>query len=318
MAACSDWTEPESANPTDMVKSIKTETYYANLRAYKARKHAVTYAKWAGWTGTGSVLNTQLIGLPDSLDIVGLIRGYEDMTEDKRTDLLAVQQNKGTKVVLTVPTEDLLDGLFSGGSAEEAEAFVQEVAKIVDECGLDGVDIELNQIDEEATASPESTQWLEALAGALTSRFGPSSNTGKLLLFSGNPAYLPAALAPAFNYLVTYAFGSATDQALDEKFLSLAEHFASVYTPEDLAQHLILMEDFEANTNGGVLFKDRFANTMFSLEGMARWLPVIGGHQADKGGVGVYHLEKEYIMEGQASTYPFTHNAIQILNPSIK
>lgn len=317
MAACSDWTDQEVSEPTDMVNSIKSSTYYGNLRAYKARHHAVTYAKWAGWTGTGSVLNTQLVGLPDSLDIVGLVDGYEEMTEDKRTDLLAVQQKKGTKVVMTVSSEKLVADLGGDELDFKADKYAEMLVKEINDAGLDGVDIELRKQDgsESMGVNPMA---IEALLKKLSASFGPSAKNGKLLILSGDPKLISADLASLFDYIVAYAFGSTTDQTLDAAFLSLTEHFSSACKPEELAGRLILMEDFQTNSNGGVLFKDRFANTMFSLEGMARWLPIVGGRYVDKGGVGVYHLETEYVKDGHIDTYPFMHNAIQILNPTIK
>ena len=56
---------------------------------------------------------------------------------------------------------------------------------------------------------------------------------------------------------------------------------------------------------------------MMSLEGMARWMPLIDGMLSPKGGVGTYHMEYEY-NAGKQPSYPALRKAIQIMNPAVK
>lgn len=98
--SCSDWTEPEPANPTDRIHNIKTEEYYANLRAYRESDHQIMCGYWQGWGGTSQDYRTSLMGLPDSMDIVQLWGAGFDYTENQKADLKNAQEKKGLKCLL--------------------------------------------------------------------------------------------------------------------------------------------------------------------------------------------------------------------------
>ncbi len=88
--------------------------------------------------------------------------------------------------------------------------------------------------------------------------------------------------------------------------------------PEDVAKKYIVTENFENYAlAGGVSFTDRNGNKMQSLEGMARWMPIVNGKTVQKGGIGTYHMEYEY-MAGKQPSYPALRKGIQIMNPAIK
>ena len=55
LAACDDWTEPEAQDFTQRFP----ESYYENLRAYKASDHSITF----GWFG-GCGMNLPLTAWP--------------------------------------------------------------------------------------------------------------------------------------------------------------------------------------------------------------------------------------------------------------
>lgn len=89
-------------------------------------------------------------------------------------------------------------------------------------------------------------------------------------------------------------------------------------TPREVAKRYIVTENFENYAPaGGVPFIDRNGNDMMSLEGMARWMPLIDGMLSPKGGVGTYHMEYEY-NAGKQPSYPALRKAIQIMNPAVK
>ena len=70
--------------------------------------------------------------------------------------------------------------------------------------------------------------------------------------------------------------------------------------------------------SGGADFTYLYGNKMKSLEGMARWTPIIDGKKCVKGGVGTYHMEYEYTIDGTEESYPYLRNAIRIMNPPVK
>ena len=60
-------------------------------------------------------------------------------------------------------------------------------------------------------------------------------------------------------------------------------------TAEEVAKKYIVTENFEKwALSGGADFTDRYGNKMKSLEGMARWTPIINGKKCVKGGVGTF------------------------------
>jgi hypothetical protein len=78
-------------------------------------------------------------------------------------------------------------------------------------------------------------------------------------------------------------------------------------------------ENFENYAlTGGVNFTDRYGNSMMSLEGMARWTPMVDGKPVRKGGAGTYRMDGEFSVSGYSGFYPFMRQAIQIMNPTVK
>lgn len=99
---CSDWTEPEALNyDGSLTGSSHGDDYYAWLRSYKAQKdHPVAFAWYSDWTGVGTDMSSQLMGLPDSMDFVSMWGNWYGLSEEKKEDLRKVQQIKGTRVLM--------------------------------------------------------------------------------------------------------------------------------------------------------------------------------------------------------------------------
>ena len=94
---CSDWTEmePKFTEPVN----INGEDYYKALREYKKSDHQVVFGWYSEWTGTGTNMNNQLRGIPDSMDIVSLWGNAFNLTEAQKSDLKEVREKKGTRVL---------------------------------------------------------------------------------------------------------------------------------------------------------------------------------------------------------------------------
>lgn len=99
---CSDWTETEALNyDPNLTTSNHGEPYYANLREYKMQKdHPVAFAWYSDWTGVGTDMSAQLMGLPDSMDFVSMWGNWYGLNDEKKEDLRKVQQIKGTRVLM--------------------------------------------------------------------------------------------------------------------------------------------------------------------------------------------------------------------------
>ena len=98
---CSDWTEVEALKyDPHMTDANHGEKYYANLRAYKAEKHPVAFGWFSDWTGVGTKMTSQLMGLPDSMDFVSMWGNWYGLSDEKKADLHKVQTIKGTRVLM--------------------------------------------------------------------------------------------------------------------------------------------------------------------------------------------------------------------------
>ena len=98
---CSDWTETENewVLESQNTETNKPESYYQNLRAWKASDHAISFGWYSGW-GEPTVSTTNMLaGIPDSMDIVSLWGNWSNLSEGKIKDLREVQQKKGTRVI---------------------------------------------------------------------------------------------------------------------------------------------------------------------------------------------------------------------------
>lgn len=102
--SCSKWTETEIKRPLDMSLSgnTQTEAYYQALREYKQQDHPIAFGWFGNWTGQGYNLQSQLAGIPDSMDVVSIWRGdWTPLTPAQKADKEYVQKVKGTKVLIT-------------------------------------------------------------------------------------------------------------------------------------------------------------------------------------------------------------------------
>lgn len=98
---CSDWTETDNEWVLESGNTVtnKPESYYHNLRTWKASDHSISFGWYSGW-GEPTVSTTNMLaGIPDSMDIVSLWGNWSNLSEGKIKDLREVQQKKGTKVV---------------------------------------------------------------------------------------------------------------------------------------------------------------------------------------------------------------------------
>ncbi len=351
LASCEDALTPEPLDPIKKVGSIYEETigtsedYYAKLRAYKESDHAVSFAWYSEWTGTGVNLQNSMRGLPDSIDIVSMWGGWKNPGEVRLKDLRYCQEVKGIKALAVFVMLDIGDQITPEGEDkkkfwgwidgdEEAkrlacEKYANAICDTIDKYNYDGFDLDW----EPSYAQPFQTEknlrgtGISYIVNALSKRLGPKSGTGKLLVIDGEPELMPDSLACVFDYYISQAYACSSYANLDSRLQRIFRAFANAknvdgtpMTKEQIASKFIVTENFESYAlNGGVPHTTRDGKNVQSLEGMALWNPIVNGKTVRKGGCGSFRPGFEYRIAGTPinMTYPATRKSIQIMNPAV-
>lgn len=346
---CGDWTEIETKNKPDLLAPENPEAYYEQLRAYKKSDHAISFGWYGNWTGKGSSFQNCLAGLPDSMDLVSLWGCWASPTPEQLEDLKFVREKKGLRAMACILLLDIGNGCTPGlnaGSFEENtklrleywgcpdlsdEAAVKTaiikyanaICDSVDKYNYDGFDLdwEINMAQPFPTnyelRPGERRRWL---VETIAKRLGPRSGSGKLFVIDGDISGMPADLGDCFDYYIVQTYGASAPSSLGGKLTTMINKYKTdKLTPEFLASRYIVCETFERYAStGGTTFTDENGNKMPSLDGMARWNPTVNGKVVRKGGVGTYHAEYEYFIDGHSQTYPAMRRAIQFMNPAVK
>ena len=122
LASCSKWTDMEIQHPVDLTKPGHDEAYYKALRDYKNSDHQIAFSYYSAWTGVGTNMQSSLMGLPDSVDLVSLWGGWKNPTEAQLKDLRAAQQKKGLKAIICFLVLDMGAGVTPDPTEAEKAA----------------------------------------------------------------------------------------------------------------------------------------------------------------------------------------------------
>ena len=125
LASCSKWTDMEIQHPTNLTESNHSEEYYQELRKYKESDHQIAFSYYSAWTGVGVNMQSSLMGLPDSADLVSLWGGWRNPTEAQLADLRAAQSKKGLKAMICFLVLDMGAGITPDPTVEEKKALAQ-------------------------------------------------------------------------------------------------------------------------------------------------------------------------------------------------
>lgn len=317
LMSCS--TEIEALNIVQ--PEIKSEQYYADLRAYKQRNdHEVFFGWFGGWNAESPNMINLLRSVPDSVDIISIWSGTHS-----KEDLDYVQNVKGTRVTFTIFAHKIPDQFMGGEKRDQVtkagiEAYAVALVDTMKKYGYQGIDLDY----EPGYADPAGGPFTGPLVGPsyvypnykdnmeifvkkLGEYIGPKSGTSYLLIIDGVPYDVKPELAEYFNYGVVQSYNSPGYTDLQSRFDMAA---ARGWKPEQY----IFAETFEGAkyVNGGVSHKLRNGETVPSLIGMAHFLPMYQGKLATrKGGCGTYHMENDYM---STPNYKYTREAIQIMS----
>lgn len=300
---------------------VKSEQYYADLRAYKQRTdHEVFFGWFGGWNTKSPNMRGSLKSVPDSVDIISIWSGTYD-----REDMEYVQNVKGTRVTFTIFAHKIPQNFLEGENHDQVtreaiERYAMALIDTMNTYGYQGIDLDYEPGYQDPAGGPFTGPLvgptnvypnyrdnMEIFVKKLGEFIGPKSGTDKLLIIDGVPYDVKPELAEYFNYGVVQAYNSRSYYDLQNRFNRAA---ARGWKPEQY----IFAETFEGGmaANGGVghLLEDGKTRVP-SILGMASFLPEYNGKKAKrKGGCGTYHMENDY---DNSPNYKFTREAIQIM-----
>lgn len=339
---CSDWTDTEGI-PFDKGHN---EKYFADLRAYKATKHPITFGWFSEWTGKGVTLNNSLIGIPDSMDMVSIWGNWSNLSADQKKDMEEMRK-RGTKMLMCFIVSDIGSGTTPASVSEnwivdgvqyptrdEAMAaywgwfgakgdtspegiekairkYAGTILDTIAKYGYDGFDFDYEPNYGYGGNLSSYQDRCHIFLSALAEKLGPKSGSGKMLVVDGEPQTLNAETGPLLDYYIIQAYDCTSYTNLDMRLDRLIAKFESVESKETILSKLIWCENFEKWQNsGGPTYTDRDGTQTYSLMGMARYTrPDI---DARIGGVGAYRFN----LHRAINDYIVMREVIQQLNPA--
>lgn len=344
LPSCSDWVKPEARNyePVGVEGSDKGDEYYAELRAWKEAGRVVdsdgkparpvTFGWFSDWTGVGTNMSNQLMGLPDSVDFVSMWGNWHSLSPEKKEDLRKVREIKGTKVLMcfiidnigaqTTPQEVeqnlTVDGVkyntreealaaFWGwyeakgityGTSSMDEAIRKYARSILDTIRVydwDGFDLDLEPHYGSPGNIASYPDRLSILLDEFSKELGPKSGTGKMLCVDGEPAFLNAEDGRLLDYFIIQAYNDTYNAATDSRLDDLIQTYEGVFSAETVVGKTILCSNFESYGDiGGPTYYMNDGTQTFQLNAFAQYR--YPGVDSKIGGIGAYRMvfDKNY------------------------
>lgn len=259
LAACDDWTEMEvhdfEVNGAAQQNPEQYAAYTQSLRAYKATKHAVVYARFDNAPEVSTSDKDFLRALPDSIDIVTM-RNADRLTDYDREDMKLVRTDYGTKVLYYVDASTL--------TADGLNAAISAAAAAVKEGTFDGITLTSSSAVDAATVK------------TLTDAIG---QTSCLLVFEGNPSLVSEAQRSAFNYFVLDISG-----ATDEYDIETSVLYATGYGKTPAARLLLAITPEGTLTDHSGVTRNSISGAAYSALNMGSPL----------GGIAIYNVSADY------------------------
>lgn len=124
------------------MKVDAAEKNLTEIKNYKSTEHYISAVWFSNWKADGN-MNSYLSTLPDSLDIVILENGYNELTEAQKTDLKCVREEKGMKVLMTVDFDKQYEQYVA--DLEEAEENGESIAE--EQAASEGREVTMEDIE---------------------------------------------------------------------------------------------------------------------------------------------------------------------------
>lgn len=301
LTACEEWTEPEAVGYTTTPSTEQNPELYAryteSLRAYKQNPHFLVFGRMNSASGNKTNEKDYLRSLPDSLDIITFM-GADSLSDFDRKDMADIQQIKGTKVLYGIDlTQRKNEFEEKGNLTELMSTYLDEAVKKFSEEKFDGISIfyegDLGLGDNENIEALKQT-----LVTKLTPIAGLKANNGKLLVFEGNPIFIPESNRADFNYYIIN-----TTEVKDAHALKLDVAYANEYV--GIPKEKLLLSAIPGGT-----INDVDNNLVKAIPVMASLVISAG----PVGGLSIINIGEDYY--NPSKNYQQTCEAIQFLNPS--
>ena len=260
--------------------------------------------------------------LPDSLDFISIWGAWKNLSEKQKNDLKYVQEVKGTKALLCfiisnigvqITPQHVYDTWEEEGFKSEQDAvnaywgwtddneetirkaidnYAKGLCDTIHKYNYDGFDIDYEPHYGGGGNLASHQDRMLMFCQSMRNHMGP----GKMLVVDGEPQSMPKEAGPLLDYFIVQAYQSYGDTDLNSRLNNTIKNYEGELSAEQVARKYIVTENFEsyAATGGTSNYRDKNGNVFNSLEGMARWVPVINGDSIMKGGFGSYHMEYEY------------------------
>lgn len=327
MQSCKEWTEVEALNNNaiDLDGTTKSEEYFTALREWKNTPGLPQIFVWFdNWTGVASTGENSLRGLPDSVTIASNWGGHPkfDLSAERKADMEYVQKIKGTKVVVTLFSQQVGDDMPEdpiyniGNSSDEAivkpaiRKYAEAIYDAVLAVGYDGFDWDYepsyggvcdaylwNNPIQRKIFVEELGYWFGKGSQRVERDGRKSARPGLLFLVDGEVGIGEGMgkdwASQYIDYYVLQAYGS-TD-VLDQTYRvsgvieDMSDHIAAGRTTiAEVVSKTILTENFEsyANSGGGFLL-------------MTQFIYKENGADQQIGGSGLYRSGFDYLPKGK-------------------
>lgn len=300
MVHCSDWTEVENENIFDhgLTESNKSEEYYKALREWKKTDRSVSFGWYSAWDDPGTATTGMLMGVPDSMDIISLWSGSNNLTPGKIEDLRFVREKKGTKVVACTfiqyvgkgytpaeyDTDEDTREAFWGWEDGNDEAIKASLAKYaiairdtIEKYDYDGLDIDFEpNVDGAVGKLDENSTYVTWFLDEISKYLGPKSGTGRMLIIDGELTNVPKSTATYFDYFVAQAYSVSggtppvnagqSEANMESRLNSLISWADGQLTAEEVTGKFIVTENLESAVDcqkGGYYWttRDAYART---------------------------------------------------------
>lgn len=320
-------TDVESINDVDLNGTIKGDDYYAALREWKQTPGLPQVFVWFdSWTGTTPTSETSLRGLPDSVTIASNWGGHPkfELTPERRYDMEYVQRVKGTKVVVTLFSQNIGDDLpdkeiyHTAGTSRDPEKVrpaIKEYAKDLYyaclACGYDGYDWDYepqgNMGNGQLWTNPvQRTIFVEELSywfgrGAMDPNRDrgdrPMPEKRMLFLIDGEVGVREHMdrdwLSYYVDYFVLQAYGGMDDYRMGGVLGDMDKWIQEgKVTPDEVVRRTIVTENFESYASTGGYFLTTMANYIYRGSYTVKGQPVKIDQQI--GGCGLYRCGFDY------------------------
>lgn len=245
---CDDWTELEiHDSQINGFKEQNPEQYAAytqKLRAYKASKHALVYARLDNAPEVSSSEKDFLRSLPDSIDIVTM-RNANRLSDYDREDMKLVRADYGTRVLYYI----------DASAKEELNNSISAASDAVCKGIFDGITL--------GSSSSVDASTIKNMTDAL-------GQTDCLLVFEGTPSMLPESSRSLFDYFVL-DISSAADEYDVEVVVRLATDHGKTATDRLLLAVVpgATLTDYNGVTRNSITGAASSALTMGPLGGIA-------------------------------------------------